>query len=53
MGINKVAIVGAGIMGSGIAQIFASSGFDAHLVDVQDSSLQKAILTIENSHCTF
>ena len=31
--VRKVAVVGGGTMGNGIAQVFATSGFDVELVD--------------------
>lgn len=45
----KIAVIGAGIMGSGIAQEFATSGHHVTLVDVSDKVLRKAESTIEKS----
>ena len=39
MTIEKVQIVGAGQMGSGIAQVTAQAGLAVHLADVDDSLL--------------
>ncbi|MGQ9662894.1 MAG: 3-hydroxyacyl-CoA dehydrogenase family protein [Kiritimatiellia bacterium] len=47
--IRKVGVVGAGIMGSGIAQVFAASGRSVVLVDVEERFLQRARQSIENS----
>ncbi len=43
---NKIAVIGAGTMGNGIAHVFAQSGFEVHLVDVSKSALDRAINTI-------
>lgn len=45
--IKKVAVVGSGTMGSGIAQLIASSGFKVVLVDINDDLLKKAISRID------
>jgi 3-hydroxybutyryl-CoA dehydrogenase len=42
MELKNVAIVGAGIMGSGIAQISAMSGYSVTLTDISASQLDKA-----------
>lgn len=34
--VGKIAVIGAGIMGSGIAQIFAQAGFRVNLMDLND-----------------
>jgi 3-hydroxybutyryl-CoA dehydrogenase len=46
MEIKKVAVIGAGTMGNGIAHVFAQSGYNVHLVDISEASLQKALSTI-------
>jgi 3-hydroxybutyryl-CoA dehydrogenase len=53
MAVNIVGIVGAGTMGSGIAQSFAQAGFDVRLVDVSPSMLEKARTTIDKSLAKF
>ncbi len=40
-------VIGAGQMGSGIAQVFAQSGFDVKLNDISEESLQKGLATME------
>lgn len=40
--IQKIAVVGAGTMGSGIAQVAACAGRDVTLIDVADAALQRA-----------
>ena len=42
MEVKNVAIVGAGIMGSGIAQVSAMSGYSVTLTDISASQLDKA-----------
>ncbi|MEP3837584.1 MAG: 3-hydroxybutyryl-CoA dehydrogenase [Algibacter sp.] len=43
---KKVAVIGAGTMGNGIAHTFAQSGFKVHLVDINETSLHSGIETI-------
>ena len=47
--IQKVAIIGAGTMGNGIAQVFAMNGCDTILCDVSSDSLTMALSTIDNN----
>jgi 3-hydroxybutyryl-CoA dehydrogenase len=47
--IKKVGVVGAGTMGSGIAQVVASSGREVVLVDVTDAALGRGMKGIEGS----
>ena len=46
---QRVVVVGGGIMGNGIAQVVATSGLDVTLVDVSDAALEKAKARIEKS----
>ncbi len=41
--IEKLAVIGAGNMGSGIAQKMASEGFDVTLVDLDDEKVQRGM----------
>jgi len=40
--IKRVGVIGAGLMGHGIAQVFAMAGYDVHLYDVDKTTLEKA-----------
>ncbi|MGH9575437.1 MAG: 3-hydroxyacyl-CoA dehydrogenase family protein, partial [Candidatus Acidiferrales bacterium] len=44
--IKTVAVLGAGAMGNGIAHVFARSGFDVILRDVDAHALERALATI-------
>lgn len=46
---KKIAVIGAGTMGNGIAHVFAQSGFEVSLIDVNDSALEKAVATIKKN----
>jgi len=46
---NIVAVVGAGIMGTGIAQRFATFGYHIILLDLSESILEKAMMRIEKN----
>lgn len=46
---NKVAVIGAGTMGNGIAHVFAMNGHDVKLVDISQDSLSRALVTIEKN----
>ena len=48
-GFARVAVVGAGTMGNGIAQTFASAGAEVVLIDVVEPALKKGLATIEKS----
>jgi len=46
MAIQRVGVVGAGTMGNGIAHVFARSGFDVVLCDVEQRFLDRGLETI-------
>lgn len=48
-----VAVIGAGLMGSGIAQVAAQAGWDVVLRDVTDAALTRARAAIETSYGRF
>lgn len=45
--IRNIAIIGAGVMGHGIAQVFVMKGYNVNLVDVSEEILKKALQNIE------
>jgi 3-hydroxybutyryl-CoA dehydrogenase len=49
MAIEKAAVIGAGTMGNGIAQVFAQSGFSVVMIDIKDEFVQKGVTAIEKS----
>jgi len=48
-GITRVAVIGGGVMGNGIAQVFATSGFDVELIDVKPELVERALSNIAKS----
>ena len=50
---KAVAVVGAGTMGNGIAQVFAANGVSAFLVDIEDDFVRRGIANIEKSLARF
>ena len=46
---SKVAVVGAGTMGNGIAHVFAQHGWDTALIDVSKDALDRAVTTIKKN----
>jgi len=50
---DNVAVVGAGTMGNGIAQVFAAAGSTVELVDVDRGALDRGLATIEKSLARF
>lgn len=49
MEIRKIGVLGAGTMGSGIAQVSATSGFETILHDLNNEILNRALSAIEKS----
>ncbi|REL38172.1 3-hydroxybutyryl-CoA dehydrogenase [Rhodohalobacter sp. SW132] len=47
--IERVAVVGGGTMGNGIAQIFAMNGFSVTLIETRQELAEKALSTIEKN----
>jgi 3-hydroxybutyryl-CoA dehydrogenase len=45
-GVKTIAVVGGGIMGNGIAQTFATGGFDVHLIEARQEFLDRALNTV-------
>ncbi len=50
---KKLAVVGAGLMGSGIAQVAAQSGWQVVLRDLTDDALARGLAAIEASYRRF
>jgi 3-hydroxybutyryl-CoA dehydrogenase len=48
MQIGTIGVIGAGVMGSGIAQVAASKGLDVILLDVDDKAVKKGIDAVDN-----
>lgn len=46
---NKIAVIGSGTMGNGIAHVFAQNGFKVCLIDIAEDALKKAIATIDKN----
>lgn len=46
---QKVAVIGGGVMGNGIAQASAMSGYDVYLVDVSEDQLDGARAAVQKS----
>lgn len=49
MDIKHIAVVGAGTMGSGIAQVCATSGYQVTLIDILPAQLERALISIARS----
>ena len=46
MSIEQIAVIGAGTMGNGIAQVCAVAGYPVLLVDVSDAALERGVATL-------
>src|SRR5271165_4171732 len=53
MEIKKVGVLGCGLMGSGIAQVCATAGFDVTVLEVEQKFLDKGFAGIEKSLTKF
>ena len=51
--IKKIAVIGAGTMGPGIAQVFAMGGYRVALADLSNVAIEKAKADLYSSLCTF
>ena len=49
MGIDRIAIIGGGTMGNGIAHVAAQHGKTVRLIDISDEVLERAATTIASS----
>lgn len=46
---KKIAVIGSGTMGNGIAHVFAQHGFEISLIDISEEALKKALATIDKN----
>lgn len=46
---NRIAVIGAGTMGNGIAHVFAQAGHEVSLVDISETALERAVNTISRN----
>ena len=49
MGIERIAVLGAGQMGNGIAQVAACAGYQVVMIDIKQDYLDNGLSAIENS----
>ncbi len=49
MEVKKIAVIGAGLMGAGIAQVAAQSGFEVYLNDVEQRFIDRGVSIIEGN----
>ncbi len=50
---KAVAVIGAGTMGNGIAQVFATCGVTTHLVDIKQEFVDKGVANVHKSLAKF
>ena len=46
---QKIAVIGSGTMGNGIAHVFAQNGFQVSIIDLSEDALKKAMATIDKN----
>ena len=51
--VNEVAVVGAGVMGSGIAQVAATAGYRARCVDIDPAAIERARASVTTGRYGF
>ncbi|MGA2341595.1 MAG: 3-hydroxybutyryl-CoA dehydrogenase [Steroidobacteraceae bacterium] len=49
MSLSKIGVIGAGLMGNGIAQVSAVAGCDVVMVDVSDGAVERGLETVASS----
>ena len=47
--IRKIAVIGAGTMGNGIAHVFAQNGYSVNLIDISENALEKGLSNISRN----
>ena len=50
MEVKKICVLGAGLMGSGIAQVFAEAGFEVSMRDIEDRFVQGGLSIIKKNY---
>src|SRR5499427_6754165 len=53
MAIKKIGVLGAGLMGAGVAQVAATAGYEVTLLEVSDELIEKGLSGIEKSLAKF
>ena len=49
MAIGSIAVIGAGQMGNGIAQVAACAGYEVIMIDIEQSFVDRGMSSIESS----
>ena len=49
MAVNKVGVIGAGQMGTGIVEVCAEAGFDVYFMDIDEAKLSRAASLVEDN----
>ena len=47
--IERIGVLGAGLMGNGIAHVFAQEGYEVVMYDIVPEQLEKALVTIRQN----
>ena len=50
MSLEKIAVIGSGTMGNGIAHVFAQNNYKVQLIDISQEILDKALSVIGNNY---
>src|SRR5262245_19050761 len=53
MAIKNIGVLGAGLMGAGIAQVAATSGYEVTIVEISDELIEKGLSGVEKSLAKF